>query len=268
MAGVFESAWQKWSRATTHAVALQEQLNTWQVTLEEAGGIRIGVDCVYEPENERFRLQATEVKVLPPELSLLVGDVAHNYRCALDHIAWAMVGRGSEPGRQVSDPRDIGFLVAKTAADFRSLVGKRLPGITDGDLAVVKSMQPYQVGEAGLDPVRLQDHALRICSDFDNDDKHREIQPGYLIPNGRATCHIVQGQDCEWGDASPPAEVPGLFEKDVNLGYIAAAPLGPDPKLEVSFRVMAHVAVTPRIPIAEWLERTYVFMEVSLRSLG
>jgi hypothetical protein len=79
---LFDSAWLKWSRAAHHARILREQVN------EAAIDPLVSVHTEYDARRHGFGVYASEVRHVPAQWGLLLGDVANNYRCALDHLAW------------------------------------------------------------------------------------------------------------------------------------------------------------------------------------
>jgi len=96
----------------------------------------------------------------PVELSLLVGEVAHQLRSALDHVAYGLVqADGNTPTNRTAFP----VLAA------RPLGGLHIPGgVAPAALAAIEELQPYQ----RLDP---EHHPLHILNTLWNIDKHRHL---------------------------------------------------------------------------------------------
>jgi hypothetical protein len=112
----------------------------------------------------------------PADLSLLIGDCAHNMRSALDHIAYRLATNYSKALAD-SQLRGIEFPVFSDPEKFSGKTRKGTPAPGSGlaklehaDPSVVpliKAMQPYNEGEWEL---------LATLHDLDRIDKHRELQ--------------------------------------------------------------------------------------------
>jgi len=100
------------------------------------------------------------VQPVPPELSAIVGDIAHNLRSTLDLLAWQFVeAAGGSPSR------DTCFPVSQTAIGFESNLKRALAGASTAAVKFVRRLKPYPGGNETL--VRL--HAVNIV------DKHRVV---------------------------------------------------------------------------------------------
>jgi len=139
------------------------------------------------------------VKPVPLEIDLLVGDIIHNTRTTLDHLAFALSRRPSDktnfPIWDTPLRNKKGRIIQPSFRGREPVAIKR----------VLKSVQPY-IGT--FPPHRW----LSMLRDLDNTDKHRFIQPGIAALNG--TAHGVYGEtgeyqvDYEWGpliDGEPVA---------------------------------------------------------------
>lgn len=95
----------------------------------------------------------------PVGLSLLVGEVAHQLRSAVDHIAYGLVvAAGNAPTRRT------GFPVCRVRPPSLKVAG----GVTNAALAAVDAVQPYQ----RRDP---RGHPLHVLNKLWNVDKHRNL---------------------------------------------------------------------------------------------
>src|SRR5947209_8733843 len=92
---LFDGAWLKWRRALDHAQILQQDIDT----ALSNGNVDplVSVRTEYLPRRHGFGVYAGEILGVPDEWGLVLGDVANNYRCALDHLAWTLVSRGRTP---------------------------------------------------------------------------------------------------------------------------------------------------------------------------
>lgn len=96
---LFDSPWLKWGRAIHHARVLQSQIDE----VESIGDPLLSVRTEYQPRRHGFAVYAGEVRDVPEAWGLLVGDIAFNYRCAVDHLAWALVTEAEH--RQAFSPK-------------------------------------------------------------------------------------------------------------------------------------------------------------------
>lgn len=109
----------------------------------------------------------------PIEWSTVVGDIVHNARSALDHLAWRLVEAGG------GTPSDATYFpIADAEAGYGEKVRKALKGASQANREAVKALRPWRGGDNDL--WRL--HRLDIV------DKHR-----LLVPVGAAQRGIVLG---------------------------------------------------------------------------
>jgi hypothetical protein len=128
--GLFDSAWLKWRRAIDHAQILQQDIDA-----AVSGGTLdpvVSVRTEYFPRRHGFGVHAIEVLGVPDQWGLVVGDVATNYRCAPDHLAWALVSRGRTPPRVLNDEQQsgVGFPIAPTRGGSTDLSRDASPAST------------------------------------------------------------------------------------------------------------------------------------------
>jgi hypothetical protein len=90
---LFDSPWLKWGHAIEHARVLQSQI----AEVETLRDPLLSVRTEHQPRRHGFAVYAGEVRDVPEARGLLVGDIAFNYRCALDRLAWAVVTRCRTP---------------------------------------------------------------------------------------------------------------------------------------------------------------------------
>lgn len=132
-----------------------------------------------QPEGEEGKgLLVWKVHRPPPlRLSVLLGDLLHNLRSSLDHIAWQLVlANGGTPGRGTSFP----ILLTKKAT--LKIAGR----ISKQAAAVVEDLQPYnnKSGVPEIDP-------LHILGTLNNIDKHREINIAVLNVTDMLEAHLM-----------------------------------------------------------------------------
>lgn len=166
-----ESWWLKLDRAQKHFDELQAEIGRYAMRRPYRA------ERVRQPHGQRhiWRYVIRFTEQPDPNLALVIGDIVHNLRSALDHLAVAMSdkahrSRASFPieSRDLweKDPKGT-FLVPDDEARERFKEATR--GMTPEAVALVKEMQPYNSGDKA--PV----NALSIIGTIDNADKHREI---------------------------------------------------------------------------------------------
>ena len=108
---------------------------------------------------EHTTLYVAEVKPIPDEISLTVGDAIHNSRSALDHLMWQLV----ESGGGTPD-RNTYFPICDSAQQYASAMGNReIQKITAEARNIIESVQPCVTS----------DQTLWLIHQLDILDKHR-----------------------------------------------------------------------------------------------
>lgn len=109
----------------------------------------------------RREWRATLVTPLPPTIALVTGDVIHNLRASLDHLAGELVrAAGGTPTRRTEFPISL-----RDEQHFRSILGTKLPHLTTEAESILNSLQPWEGGNSAL----VQLHKLDVI------DKHRLV---------------------------------------------------------------------------------------------
>jgi len=117
--------------------------------------------------------QIFRARRLPVDVVAAAGDVVHNLRSALDHLAYqlAVVGTpDTEPSRRIEFP------IAKDAATYEAEKARKVEGIRPETVKVIDALQPYKGGCHG--------DALWRIHELDNIDKHRtpfRVGQDYLL---------------------------------------------------------------------------------------
>ena len=93
---LFLGAWLKWGQAVVHTQTLEIDVETFSVAAHDKPLLTLRTE--YHPKRHGFAVIVDSVVVpIPVRWGLLLGDIANNYRSSLDHVAWALVVRGSTP---------------------------------------------------------------------------------------------------------------------------------------------------------------------------
>jgi len=127
-----------------------------------------------------YKFQAHNVKNVPEDIALIAGDVIHNARCALDHLAYRLA---TKPNYQTSFP------ILKSPPPNGDLVTLR-GGTSDQVNEILGLVQPYGSG--------INNYLLGVLKDLDNRDKHQLLLPTVCAFQGAS--YKIEGVDT--GDAS------------------------------------------------------------------
>jgi hypothetical protein len=113
-----DGAHAKLSRAQEHLQEFEHEA----AKVNEAVPRTLCLPTTYDPEGQRFIAYLTEEPAIPPRLSTIAGDVLHNLRSALDHLAYQLVILATgEPWEKSQWPIVISFEAIETDSRFRKL---------------------------------------------------------------------------------------------------------------------------------------------------
>jgi hypothetical protein len=107
----------------------------------------------------------------PRYLGLILGEVVHDFRCALDHTAWqlAIQESGLEAVSKAKVRRKIQFPIGRTEPAFRN--HDALPYFSEAAVETMAGFQPYHnVGSRLVNPLLVIQH-------MSNADKHQVLTP-------------------------------------------------------------------------------------------
>ena len=143
----------KIDRAMEHLLKLNEELHRY-LDLDPIALVR-----QIQPDGETSAI-AVQLTTQPPVLlSVLVGEIAHQLRSAVDHIAYGLVlAAGNTPTTRTSFP------VCKSRPNRLAVHG----GVSNEALSRIDELQPYQQD----DPTA---HPLYVLNELWNVDKHRTL---------------------------------------------------------------------------------------------
>jgi hypothetical protein len=170
----------------------------------------------YNHDAGRYEFAFQDDWTLDPDLPLIVGDILHNARACLDHVAWALA---KNPNRDTGFP----ILLLEPATKFRK--SSKLRSMKPSAKAKIESVQPYKRTQHA-DP-------LWRLSELDITDKHHLLlstthhRPGAGW-YGTALDHYVLD--------SPPV--------DVKRGAVFMHAAGPfDPEMQVDIKPTVDVVI-------------------------
>jgi hypothetical protein len=251
MDDLFESAWFKFAWAVINGERLKEDINAFAVDANAQAQIRL--DQHYDPKRHCIVLSIAEfLRPFPKKWGLLLGDTVHNYRSALDHLAWALVKRGRTPILTPHQESGVYFPISDTREKFNaSLVGKRpkLPGARRTDIAIVRRYQPYIHGQRNA-----PNHVLFVLDELARHDKHRTIQPVVGTPEA-AYFRLTSQHDCLVRRIRRRAEREAL-KVGTEVGWIFVKRTGPNPQIQMKGDLPAYPAINKRLRLEKWLEVT------------
>ena len=166
---------------------------------------------------------------IPEDFSLIVGDVVHNLRTALDLLAVEVVGRNGGNTKGVYFPfagsaKDLDIMIARRNFDRASTV--------DRDL--VRSLQPYTGGN----------YLLRSLHDLDIQDKHHSLIPHTsLVTSPKISVKLdAAGNPIGFREGRPELEVDTSEPPSVKFTFPPDSPFAGEEVPQVLRRLHKHVA--------------------------
>jgi hypothetical protein len=172
-------AYLKITRASKHLDELKAALSQW---FEKGEGY--GTTIEEEPDGwQLFRCEIRED--IPLGLGVVVGDIAHNLRSALDHLAWELVELDNgNPGKHTGFPIFTNPKQWKAKVEdpyYRPNKFKRLKsplkGVRREVYDDIEKLQPYH-RQGGFSPARQR---LAELAWLNNADKHRALHVAYGV---------------------------------------------------------------------------------------
>jgi len=114
--------------------------------------------------DRRFsRLRVGAVRQPPAELGVIVGDIAHNARSALDYVVYELARHETSQ----DDPNNTQFPIVRDRAQYAPVARRLLGQLAAWQQEVIERLQPFQ-----RDPDARQ-HPLAVLNWISNRDKHR-----------------------------------------------------------------------------------------------
>jgi len=182
----------------------------------------------------------------------VVADAASNFRSALDHLAWALVTRGSTPPSSLSETqqRHIQFPLLRGGETARAVFPHRVPGISTPDAEILERYQP--VDSQGAD---IPGHYLGVLAELNNADKHRATRPVIGLVSG-GELEFTALVDCTpIGDSMMLAQRPSMAAGEL-LARIPVVVTGPHPSMKVRPNMHLDVMVWDDVELGRWLRVT------------
>ncbi len=190
--------------AERHLAALDDDFASW---VEEAKRDRLVVVIGKRPGPAAGDLHWVVEEVADTDAfrwGLFVGDLVHNLRSAVDHVAFALADRDS-PNR--GEDRATQFVIARDASEFNNSRW-HLKHLSRAHQDMVEREQPYQP------PNSPDSHPLGLLERLSNVDKHRVVHvvqvatdffswmytgASYQLFNAEVTDHVIYENPLEVG---------------------------------------------------------------------
>ncbi|HUP70346.1 MAG TPA: hypothetical protein VM142_11090 [Acidimicrobiales bacterium] len=233
MPTLLDGAHAKLRRAREQAELLKIEMRTAEQTCAPLVVARSKVDH----ETKRLIATLTHVAQLPSDWGIRIGEIAHNFRGVLDHLAYLCVLTETN-GRVPSDPEGIAFPITDSPAKLQSRERLRKQ-ISSNGWAFIEAAQPYQGWDGG--------EFLPILRDLSNHDKHRLIQPALLGAAEWVTRIKAEGNGCRI--ALPRSQANGIsmtgrpLEPETEVFSAAVEITGSNPTMEVEFHTAAYISL-------------------------
>lgn len=214
----------KWSRARQLTSELNSRIEIWYRNVPRGLDHRIAEDGLSVTFCARLPYS-------PPvyEWSLLLADILHNYRSALDALAWEMAHLdGKKPKRE--NERNIYFPLASTREAWVKKARGHLESVPEDILERMHSVQPYAV-EPVEDGIFVHLHELDIS------DKHKgliraqvvvrnanQVPFGLVLKGGAALTDHLQEDFWTWlATDEPVADGGAIFEVRTDAPIVSAS---------------------------------------------
>jgi hypothetical protein len=189
-------------------------------------------------------------------LGVLLGETAHDFRCCLDHLAWALYKRGRTPNLSERWERDVAFPIYGTREGFN-----KLPGVRRADRKIVRGYQPFRPGES-----RAHQHVFTVLQELSNEDKHRAIQR--VVPiTSQIQFSKFEAIDCIVRRAKPGG-FGGRFEPGAELMRFYVKKTGPNPRIDGQPHFTLTPALHELLSLEEFLQRTMNATNLLLREFA
>jgi hypothetical protein len=156
----------KIGRGKDHLMQLHAAMDSWE--LAESKDHSVAVEFHYERQS--LDIRTNKPKPIDPSWPLIIGDVVHNLRSALDHLACQLAILNGNP---LTCCEKTVFPVSETESFFRDIKHKIEPFVSAEAFEVIKECQPYYAAQ--LQGQVATNHTLWILHKLDIIDKHRVL---------------------------------------------------------------------------------------------
>jgi len=188
-----------------------------------------GAERAVSADGREHIVSWTRTAKIPVEISLIAGDVVHNLRSALDHLA-VEIERASArtAGHELTahEERRPQFPVALTTGEFDRQTKRYFKYASSATIDVLRAFQP-----CSLLTQEPKNSFLYQVSELDNADKHRVLSGTPITPVAVST-GWPKDRSWTWIDGPPLPFAPGV---EIGRYIFAKATTGEDAPLELRF---------------------------------
>lgn len=119
------------------------------------------IECENDPQTGYNIYRIFDIQTPPVEIGLITGDLVHNLRSALDHLAYQLVyANGSTHSKQTAFP------IWDSASEYQAQRARRVTGMSQTAIDAIDATEPYQGGNGA---------GLWVLHYLDIADKHHEL---------------------------------------------------------------------------------------------
>src|ERR1700686_1002952 len=164
----------------------------------------------------------------PPRFSIVVGEVAHDLRSALDHLAWREAVECVGPQQAESHAAEIGFPLTSRPRAFRA--AKVVNYVSSSARGLIEHHQPYASKQDS--PSR----SLGLLQWFNNRDKHRTIQVAAIGAPSLFTLDALKitfARGARLHTVQPRLQLGEQLLGERELARVRFHDGGPDPKVQM-----------------------------------
>ena len=185
----------------------------------------------HERDSERgpdcFPVRVVTDPVPVDPFAVIIGDVLHNMRSTLDHIAYALAATHTRPL-----PDDIAKESEFPIYRYESnQLARRIRGIHPDAQAILKTLQPYNRGDD------FASHPLWALYELSNIDKHRLLLVG-AVGSLAAGFSPDLFRNCLLGDVDVYG---GIIESEAIVVRYRAVPKDPSKEMHVEFDPLLQI---------------------------
>ena len=236
------SRWAKLDRAKSQIEALDHQIGDFATDQEP-----IGVREKFEADQQAWVGTVVTVPECPSDWGLMIGEIVHNLRGALDHLVWdlAILELGAEPIDANGRPLRIQFPICEDKARWKSSgFDRMIAPLNAVHRALIEGRQPYN----GWNGPRK--HPLLVLEGVSNADKHRKLRPAVLAPQQLDVGSDFQGKNCRMVSGEGGIALIGsCLEPNTVLFRIPIEVTGPNPEMEVRLKLSISIGLDDGMPI-------------------
>jgi hypothetical protein len=159
-----EGVHEKLIRAEAHFDSLYAECQAFIERDPQPWGISIPY---YDPDSDWYVCCAVVNEPAPPRLGVILGDVIHNARSALEHLVWQLVIANGEIPKRGS--RGNTWPIVHSQDKWAKALAGALNGVGPKQQAVIALGQPYRAG------IHAKQTSPAIIQALSNTDKHQLV---------------------------------------------------------------------------------------------